>query len=194
MHFKEVNQLLEPGYLPLETGYYQLPNKHMHVAVLSQMPGCMGNMIDWWFGFALDNKTHRLLHPKSHLSIQWDGQHRPGQYIGARYVIKLNMGGRINKFRIHFHDPAEFLDTAMFEKGKVKAAIYMNVYDFEKIAAGRVIIIVRDTYFGCEIRTRFWLFNSSEEECSELMQYYIENMGHLSRFLPELYARDGAVQ
>lgn len=104
------------------------------------------------------------------------------------------MGGRINKLRIHFHDPTEFLNTTMFERGKVKTAIYINVYDFEKIAKGRVIITVRDTHFGCEIRSRFWLFRSSEVECGEFMNYYIEKMGHLAGVLPSLYACQNKIE
>lgn len=188
MFFKEINQILKPGYLPLETGYYRLPNGQMHVAVLTQMPGCKAEMIEWWFGHVLDNDSFKMWHPKSHLSLEWDKLHSPGHYIGSGCIVKVRMGGRNKKLRIHFHEPSEFLDTSLFEKGKVRATICANIYEVDKVPRGRMVHLVRDTEFDSEIRGRFWLYNSSEEEGGELMQQCIEKMSHLAAFLPNLYA------
>ena len=56
MLMEEVHQLLDPGYLPIETGYYRLPNGQMHIAALTRMPGCKGKMVDWWFGYMDNNE------------------------------------------------------------------------------------------------------------------------------------------
>ena len=74
MLFEDANQLLEPGYMPLETGFYLLPNGQMHVAVLTRMPGCKGNMVDWWYGYLDGTETYRMWEPKSHLTLEWDEQ------------------------------------------------------------------------------------------------------------------------
>ena len=49
----EADQLLEPGYLPLENGFTRLGNGHIFVAVLTKMPGVSGEMIDWWIGWTI---------------------------------------------------------------------------------------------------------------------------------------------
>ena len=42
MRLEDANQLLEPGYLPMESGYTRLPNGDMYIAVLTRMPGGLG--------------------------------------------------------------------------------------------------------------------------------------------------------
>ncbi len=41
---EEANQLLNPGYLPLENGYVRLKNGQVLVATLTKMPGVTGKM------------------------------------------------------------------------------------------------------------------------------------------------------
>ena len=57
MNLEDVNQLLEPGYLPMETGFTRLPNNDIYIAVLTRMPRCKGKMIDWWFGLPATQKN-----------------------------------------------------------------------------------------------------------------------------------------
>ena len=59
MNIEDVNQLLEPGYLPMETGFTRLPNNDVYIAVLTRMPRCKGKMIDWWFGYAGDTEKYK---------------------------------------------------------------------------------------------------------------------------------------
>ena len=187
MLFHEANQLLEPGYMALETGYYVLSNGQMHVAVLTRMPGCKGKMVTWWFGYLDGTETYRMWEPKSHLTLEWDEQWQPGSYIGASYIAEGEFGGLVNKMRIHFHDPSECLDTSRFEEAEVGTAIYANAYDLEKVPHGRILHFVRDTDFGCEMRSRFWLFRATESEATRLMHHCIKEMGLLADFLPGLY-------
>lgn len=189
MLFEEAGQLLEPGYLPIETGYYRLPNGQMHVAVLTRMPGCKGEMVDWWFGYLPDSETYRMWYPESHLGLKWDSQRRSGQYKGSSYIIEEKLGGEVLKLRIHFHDPYEFMDTSGFEEAGFGVVIYANVYDFEKNPRGRIIHVVRDLSYGCEMRSRFWLFKASETEGRKWMHHCIEQMGNLADFLPGLYGK-----
>ena len=190
MHINETNQLIEPGYLPLETGYYRLPNGHFHVAVLTSMHGCKGEMIDWWFGYVADDSTYRMWHPQTHISLKWDAHFRPGQYVGASQIVEAEFGGVIARRRIHFHEPSEFLDTTRFAASNIGAAICANFYDLEKVPLGRFIHLVRDIDAGCEMRSRFWLYRASEVEAAALMQHCLEEMYHLGGFLPELYQRE----
>ena len=66
-------------------------------------------------------------------------------------------------------------------------AICANAYDLEKVPHGRIVHFVRDTDFGCEMRSRFWLFHATEIEAMRLMRHCVEEMGHLADFLPGLY-------
>lgn len=192
MFFNETSQLIEPGYLPLETGYYRLSNGQMHVAILTLMHRCKGEMIDWWFGHLADTATLRMWHPDSPVSLEWDENYRPGSYIGASQIVEGEFGGRDTGIRIHYHDPAEFLDISKLADANVSVAVCANVYDLEKVPRGRFIHLVRDTESGCEVRSRFWLFRATEADAMILMKYGLELMHRLAAFLPDLYARENA--
>ena len=189
---EEISQLLEPGYQPIETGYYRLPNGYMHVRVLTRMPHCKGKMVDWWFGYLRDTETYKMWDLKDHISLKWDEHWRPGHYIGASHTVEELVGGQLLKARIQFRAPAEFFDTSRFKEAKVGAVICANAYDLEEVPHGRIIHFVRDTDFGCEMRSRFWLFQASDVAGMGLMVHCIEEMGNLADFLPELYARENA--
>ena len=187
MLFKESNHLLEPGYMTLEAGYYRLSDGQMHVAALTRMPRCKGKMVDWWFGYLDGTEKYRMWDPESHIRWEWDKHWRRGQYIGASSIVENMVFERKLKARIHFHDPAEILDTSKFKEAQVGAAICANVYDLEKTPQCRFIHLVRDTHFGCEMRSRFWLFHASDKDASRTMRHCMEEMGRLADFLPDLY-------
>jgi len=71
MFIEEVNQLLDSGYLKMETGYYRLPDGQMHVAVLTRMPGCKARWVDWWFNNFVINKDDQT----SSKNALWPIQH-----------------------------------------------------------------------------------------------------------------------
>ncbi len=190
MFFRESNRLLEPGYMTLEAGYYRLPNGQMHVAALTRMPRCKGKMVDWWFGYLDGTEKYKMWDPESHIRWEWDEHWRYGQYIGASSIVEKRVFERKLQIRIHFRDPAEFLETSTFEEAQVGAVICANVYDLEKIPLCRLIHLVRDTHFGCEMRSRFWLFHASDKDAGRTMQHCIEEMGRLADLLPDLYNRE----
>lgn len=190
MLFEEANQLSKSTYLPVETGYYRLLNGQMHLAVLTRMPHCKGKMVDWWFRTLDGTEKYKMWEPNAHLALEWDENRIPGRYIGASYRVKKKLGERIIILRIHFHEPSDFLDTSKVEGGGASTFICANAYDLDKVPKGRIIHSIRDTSYGCEMRSRFWLIKASETECMDLMQHCIEEMGNLADFLPDLYARE----
>lgn len=147
-------------------------------------------MVEWWFGYIDSTEEYKMWEPKSHVGLKWDENRTPGRYIGASYVVKKKLGGRFRKLSVYFHEPSEFLDSSKFAEAKGVTAICANAYDPEKVPLGRFIHLVRDTDYGCEMRSRFWLFKATESGCMELMQHCMEEMGNLADFLPDLYAKE----
>ena len=194
MLIEEVNQLMEPGYQSVETGGFRLENGQMHVRVLTRMPSSKGKMVDWWFGYLDGTEKYKMWAPKSHVSLEWDETWKPGHYIGASHLVKEDMGEMVIKVRIEFHDPAEFFDTSGFEEAKVSAVICGKAYRPDETPDGFVIHFLRDTDYGCEMRSRFWLYEVPDMAGLGLMMHCMEEMGHLADILPELYARESGRQ
>jgi hypothetical protein len=75
-----------------------------------------------------------------------------------------------------------------------------------EIWAGHVIHLCRDTDYGCEMRSRFWLGDLDRPEVAPdrevriqiipdragegLLRHCHEEMSYLAGFLPDLYARE----
>jgi hypothetical protein len=154
------------------------------------MPGCEGKMVDWWFGYLDGTKTYNKWHPKAHLSLEWDEHWRPGHYIGASHWVEEDMGGQVLKVRIRFFEPSEVFDTSRFKEAKIGAAICGKAYNPDETHNGTVIHLLRDTDYGCEMRSRFWLNDVPDMAGAGLMQHCMEEMGTLADFLPDLYKKE----
>ena len=187
---EELNQLLEPGYMPIETGCCRLTNGDIHVRVLIRMPRCKGKMVDWWFGYVRDTETYKMWHP-AHRFLEWDEKRSPGHYIGATHTIEEQVGTKIFKVRIRFYDPKEVFDVSRFKAARWGAAVCGDAIDEKGIPHGYLIHTVRDTDYGCEMRNRFWLLHNPDDKVGlGVMTHNLEEMGNLSDFLPDLYARE----
>lgn len=190
MQLEKVNELLQPGYLPLETGYHRLPNGQMYVAALTRMPGCKGKMVEWFFSTYLkDTETYKTWDPKAHLFFEWDEKWKPGHYIGASHYGEEYLAGEVLKFRVKFDDPAQFFDTSRFKEASVGAIICGEGFLPDGTPDGRVIHFVRDTDFGCEVRSRFWIYKGTEHMGRGHMEHCLSEMGYLADMLPGIYAK-----
>ena len=49
--YERINDLLDPGYHEVETGYCILENGAGYVAVNNVFPGCTVDMMKWWFAW-----------------------------------------------------------------------------------------------------------------------------------------------
>ena len=68
---ENVNELLNPGYHKVETGYCQMPDGTAYIATLYKMPGVTLDMINWWYAWhALEDLRYMIWYPGSHLSIK----------------------------------------------------------------------------------------------------------------------------
>lgn len=160
-------RLLEPGSLPIESGFTQLPTGEMYVAVHTPMPGVSGAMIDWWFGWHSDeSQRYKLWHPRAHMKAamkfstvdKHDLSDRE-RYVGNTSYVNEYIGNGMQRLAIQFQPPGEFgLDESRFESASVTTAVCANVglarapFNF-----GKLIHLIREKPDGCEMRSRFWL-------------------------------------
>lgn len=163
----DANRLLEPGTLPLETGYATLPDGSVHVAVLTRFPGASGEMVDWWFGWhGLETERYKLWHPQAHLfsQMRYECSDLPGltnreKYIGNTSYVDEYIGPHVSRLAISFREPREFgLDQDSFAGAGVGTAICARVgFSDRPVDFGYLIHLIRETADACEMRSRFWI-------------------------------------
>ena len=83
-----------------------------------------------------------------------------GKYVGGSHLVHEYLAGSdgpLYKLRINFRDPAEFFDAAGYRTSGA-VAICARIGDLEHpVNFARMTHFVRDTDYGCEMRSRFWL-------------------------------------
>ena len=213
MEFEQANDLLKPGYLPFESGYKELSDGKRLVAGLTRMPGCRAKMVHWWFSWLGGTEQYKYWHPRDHVFSDWENRVN-GNYIGAAHLVHEYLAGSdgpLYKLRIAFHDPSETYNAEAY-KASGAFAICARIGPLEHpLHFGRLTHFVRNTDYGCEMRSRFWLGmiahrdpavtlpaeqiramraeQATEEFSRRLHQHCVEEMGYLAEVLPVLYRR-----
>jgi hypothetical protein len=166
--FERINDLLNPGYHAVETGHCRMPDNTCYVAVLTDMPGVTGRMIDWWFWWhALESLRYRIWYPGAHVGISAaDREQLENTSLSARerywnnpqYPVE-DVGIGPDILSITFIPPDDFgFDTLRFEKAGVATAICTVVGSVtKKVRHTRMCHLVRKTAGGVEMRSRFWI-------------------------------------
>ena len=66
-------ELLDPFPLHLETGITRLDDGCLLVAARTELHGCSGRMLDWWFTFFETTQHIKWWHPHDHVAHHgWD--------------------------------------------------------------------------------------------------------------------------
>ena len=203
--------LLDPGPLAIETGVVRLPSGVLHVAARTDMPGCKGRMLEWWFRSAPDTRQYLWWHPTDHISSEWK-ETSPQTHIGSTHLVRERLNGsEAHDLQIHFIDPRELFgqqpyDDAL-EDGHISTVVAAQIGmgseplrdDRGRPNMGRMAHICRDTPEGMLLRSRFWLgagSGVSREELAatipdstglDLMVHAHTEFKSLARFLPSLY-------
>jgi hypothetical protein len=166
-------------------------------------------MVEWWFGYLSTTEQYKWWHPRDHVWCEWVGERGTGRFVGGTHHVHEYIGGELQKLKIHFRDPAEYLDTSRFSEAGVSAAICARVGLLDApVWAGHLIHLCRDTDYGCEMRSRFWLGSVDPPEIAAdreariqlfpdragegLQRHCHEEMTYLAGFLPELHGRETA--
>ena len=102
------DELLEPGYWPLETGFGLGPDGSVQVFALTQMPKVTPAMWDWWFAWhGSEAQRYKLWHPRAHISSKWaDGRSDLNHYIGRTSKVVEYVGPELLSLTIRFVAPA----------------------------------------------------------------------------------------
>lgn len=213
MEFEQADDLFSPGYLAFESGYKELAEGRRLVAALTRMPGCRAKMIDWWFSWLGGTEQYKLWHPRDHVFSDWENR-IDGKYIGASHLVHEYLAGPsgpLYKLRINFRDPGEFFNAERYKQSRA-VAVCARIGDLEHpVNFGRMTHFARDTDYGCEMRSRFWLGyiesrdpaaaipedkqramrkeHVTEELAWRLHQHATEEMGYLAEILPVMYKR-----
>lgn len=167
-----INDLLDPRPMRLETGITRLDSGALVVAVRTEMPGCTGRMLDWWFKYFDTTEHLTWWHPLDHVAHNgWDAHRVKGQsYVGAtiRAVERLGDIPPVSAV-IKFHDPDEVFGAGATAQamaaGHASAAVYARIGFGDEVRLddngdprdGQMVHVLRDTSHGAVLRSRFIL-------------------------------------
>ncbi len=184
-----LEEMLRPGYGDLECGLLPVEDDLTMIAVYARFPYCTGEMINWWFGTYLNDTKDYKMWSHDHISFEWDDKKQPGTPVGGTHISQELLGDELVPMRISFYDPADIFDVSRFEEAKISCALVAEI----RLPSGEVLAtmlhIVRETYYGCEMRNRIWA-RVPKEMAAGMMKHNMEEMGSLAEFLPSLYYRE----
>lgn len=163
---EEADQLLQPGYLPLENGYTRLPNGQTFVAVRTEMPGVTGAMFEWWMGWHhMEHQRYKLWHPRSHVANGTKEQQGDNpalsdkeKYMTVHYVTEY-IASRREQITITFDEPRGFFGAGADLTAADTSALVCGRVGLQSapITVGYLIHQIRQIDGGAEMRSRFWL-------------------------------------
>ena len=173
--YERINDLLDPGYHEVETGYCILENGAGYVAVNNVFPGCTVDMMKWWFAWhaAGEGLRYRIWFPPGHVNIAvsdrgWAKLHDPDVPIGEKsqnidHFVVEDVGGGEEDIVISFKDP----QTMGFDMSRFHTPAVAWVFGGDGVQEPRfgppmkapaiMLHFVREIEGGVEFRTRFWM-------------------------------------
>lgn len=208
-------------------GVYRAGDGTALVLCTTDMPHVTPAMIDWWFGWHLpETARYKLWHPRAHLKAVCKEDRSQlsddrARYVGNTSYVDEYIGRSIQRLAIEFQSPRSFGLDNLDALGAT--AICAHTVDrLLTSEGGSLVHLIVPTAHGCEMRSAFWLgvirnrlplvgslisrlVNRSAVRTRvitdgfllDLFQHCAEEMTHLTKFLPALYAdahrEDGAV-
>jgi phloretin hydrolase len=158
----QLDRLLDPAPLPVETGWCMLPDGVGYVAVRTPMPAMRAEMVEWWFDWhPRDPVRYRIWHPLAHsdnsleppaepdAKAHWGAVHHPVEDVGTGTVHA----------RIAFKRPAELgFSNDVLDDPAVAAIVCGEVGDDRRRVRHSAMahVFLRDDD-GVVLRSHFWL-------------------------------------
>ena len=158
----EVDRLLVPAPLPVETGWCFRPDRVGYVAVRTAMPGVSAEMVEWWFDWhAHDPDRYRAWHPLAHIgnSIEGPAVRAAKAYWGAVHHPVEDVGTGVVHARIAFQPPTAIgFSTDALDDPAVATIVCGHVGDDRRrvrhSVMAHVFLAAAD---GVVLRSHFWL-------------------------------------
>lgn len=98
----DINQLLSPEPLWMEMGLERSEEGLLTVSVRTDLHGCKGRMLEWWFTFFETTQHIRWWHPHDHVAHHgWDSVWKKGKIISGRQSARLSLSGRSRRSARH---------------------------------------------------------------------------------------------
>jgi hypothetical protein len=107
----ELDRLLDPSPLAVETGWCWTPEHIAYVAVRTEMPSNSSHMWDWWFDWhPRDSLRYRVWCPEAHFGISFipPAHLRTKPFWGATHFADEDVGVGRQVVRIEFRAPTEY--------------------------------------------------------------------------------------
>ena len=158
--FKDAAQLHQKDLF--SNGIYRNQNKEMLVTCITEMPEVSPKMIDWWFGWHLnESERYQLWHPKAHISatLKEDNSHfktDKEKYLNMDSYVKEYIGNELNNLCISFIEPKEFGFSNL--DNDRETAICAHVRDMSNnISVASITHLVSRNAEGSRMQSSFWL-------------------------------------
>lgn len=170
------NDLLNPGYLPIEIGWCNLANGAGFIANKIVYPDVTAEMIDWWFAWhPLEDLRYRIWYPPQHGGIHLSPEGRKRildesiplaeRNWGVTHHVTENCDCGMDNIDISFMSPKDYgFDMSRWKDPYVATfaggqgwAVSVNKNDESITAPAMMCHIFRNTAEGLEHRTRFWM-------------------------------------
>ncbi len=199
--FLRVADLIEPGYLPVETGLSRGGDGALCVAVWTPFPGATPAMLDWWMGWHIARTDrYKLWHPQAHAFAQprfdfsavSDASDRE-RYVGNTSWVDEYIGPILVQLAITFLEPAAVGLGSEGRIGDVATDSTTVVGEVRDSNSGTVLSHlvhhVRSTVYGCEMRSRFYFPPGVPGAIGcAMLDHCATEMANLAGFLPQLFA------
>src|SRR5271165_2227459 len=155
----ELDRLLDPAPLAVETGWCMLPDGVGYVAVRTPMPGVSTEMIDWWFDWhPREPIRYRIWHPAAHRSNSVELPALPGAkaHWGTVHHPVEDVGVGVLHARIAFKRPTELGMAEDLPEGATVVGGYAGD-DRRHMQHTLMVHVFLGDERGVVLRSRFWI-------------------------------------
>jgi len=158
----DLDRLLDPAPLAVESGWCTLPDGVGYVAVRAEMPHVSAEMVDWWFDWhPREPVRYRIWHPRAHLDNSLDPPDRPGAktHWGAVHHPVEDIGTGVVHARIAFRRPSELgFSSDALEEPAVGTIVCGHAGDDTRHMRHTVMVhVFLKQGDGLVLRSRFWI-------------------------------------
>lgn len=158
----EIDRLLDPAPLAVETGWCFTAERVGYVAVRTEMAGVSAEMVEWWFDWhPRDPDRYRLWHPRAHLDNSVEPPSAPAAkpHWGAVHHPVEDVGTGVVHARIAFLPPSAIgFSSDVLDDPNVATVVCGHVGDDRRRLRHSVLAhVFLAGEKGLVLRSHFWL-------------------------------------